>query len=144
MYRWAQCSNIPLLWPLSISKNPFTLFHMKHYSFCYNSSKSKKEMSDREEIERQSKLTKKNTTIPDSRPRSYCWCDRFYEKKDREMDSPRLSDILAFPSRWILQLECQDPAVMQWIPLECLKYTDWLQLLLYAHLFARAMQVIRY
>jgi hypothetical protein len=45
---------------------------------------------------------------------NYCWCDRVCDKKKIEMNSSRLSDMHAFPSRWILQLVCQDLVAMQW------------------------------
>ncbi len=67
-------------------------------------------MPDRKE--RESKLTKKTSVFLTNAPKIIANVIGFMGKRI-EMNSSRFSDIRAFPSRWILQLVCQDPAVMQ-------------------------------
>ena len=86
---------------------------MRHYSFWCNINKSKEEKSDRKEIERQLKLTRKHHFFLTNAPPKIIADVIGVMRKRIEMDLPRLSDIPAFPSRWILQMVCQDLVVMQ-------------------------------
>jgi len=69
-------------------------------------------MSDRNEMKRQPILTKKIPLFLTNAPKIIANVIEFMRKRI-EMNSPRFSDIHAFPSRWILQLVCQDLVVMQ-------------------------------